>query len=168
MKCFPQNRVFELLWSPVVALLGRSWDFMKWSLGGCGVTLGRALRVYGHFPFSFSFQYVKCVLMQYVRPSPRSMPSLLQWTVCSLELWTKINPLSLKLCLSRYFITTEWDSVSPWSPGWPGTHYLDHEGPKLSKLHASASQVLGLKALYHHVWLLIFLILCFVFLEQFH
>jgi hypothetical protein len=38
------------------------------------------------------------------------------------------------------------DRVSLYSPGCPGTHFVDQAGPKLRNLPASASQVLGLKA----------------------
>ena len=38
------------------------------------------------------------------------------------------------------------DSVSLYSPGCPGTHFVDRAGLELRNLPASASQVLGLKA----------------------
>jgi hypothetical protein len=38
------------------------------------------------------------------------------------------------------------DTVSPCSPGCPGTHFVDQAGLELRNLPASASQVLGLKA----------------------
>ena len=38
------------------------------------------------------------------------------------------------------------DRVSLYSPGCPGTHFVDQAGLKLRNLPASASQVLGLKA----------------------
>jgi hypothetical protein len=38
------------------------------------------------------------------------------------------------------------DRVSPYSPGYPGTHSVDQAGLELRNLPASASQVLGLKA----------------------
>jgi hypothetical protein len=38
------------------------------------------------------------------------------------------------------------DRVSLYSPGCPGTHFVDQAGLKLRNLSASASQVLGLKA----------------------
>jgi hypothetical protein len=38
------------------------------------------------------------------------------------------------------------DRVSLYSPGCPGTHFVDHAGLELRNLPASASQVLGLKA----------------------
>jgi hypothetical protein len=37
------------------------------------------------------------------------------------------------------------DRVSQYSPGCPGTHFVDEAGIELRNLHASASQVLGLK-----------------------
>jgi hypothetical protein len=40
--------------------------------------------------------------------------------------------------------------VSLCSPGCPGTHSVDQAGFELRNLPASASQVLGLKALGHH------------------
>jgi hypothetical protein len=39
-----------------------------------------------------------------------------------------------------------WDRVSLYSPGCPGTHFVDQAGLKLRNLPASASWVLGLKA----------------------
>jgi hypothetical protein len=39
-----------------------------------------------------------------------------------------------------------WDRVSLYSPGCPGTYFVDQAGLKLRNLPASASQVLGLKA----------------------
>jgi hypothetical protein len=39
-----------------------------------------------------------------------------------------------------------WDRVSLYSPGCPGTHFVDQAGLKLRNLPASVSQVLGLKA----------------------
>jgi hypothetical protein len=38
------------------------------------------------------------------------------------------------------------DRVSLYSPGCPGTHFVDQAGLKLRNPPASASQVLGLKA----------------------
>jgi hypothetical protein len=38
-----------------------------------------------------------------------------------------------------------WDRVSLYSPGCPGTHFVDQAGLELRNLPASASQVLGLK-----------------------
>jgi hypothetical protein len=38
------------------------------------------------------------------------------------------------------------DRVSLYSPGCPGTHFVDQAGLELRNLPASASQVLGLKA----------------------
>jgi hypothetical protein len=38
------------------------------------------------------------------------------------------------------------DSVSLYSPGCPGTHFVDQAGLELRNLPASVSQVLGLKA----------------------
>jgi hypothetical protein len=39
-----------------------------------------------------------------------------------------------------------WDRVSLYSPGCPGTHFVDQAGLKLRNLPASAYWVLGLKA----------------------
>jgi hypothetical protein len=38
------------------------------------------------------------------------------------------------------------DRISLYSPGCPGTHFVEQAGLKLRNLSASASQVLGLKA----------------------
>jgi hypothetical protein len=39
-----------------------------------------------------------------------------------------------------------WDRVSLYSPGCPGTHFVDQAGLELKNLPASASRMLGLKA----------------------
>ena len=51
--------------------------------------------------------------------------------------------LSLSLSLSLSFVFR--DRVSLYSPGCPGTHFVDQAGLKLRNQPASASQVLGLK-----------------------
>jgi hypothetical protein len=43
-----------------------------------------------------------------------------------------------------------WDRVFLYSPGCPGTHFVDQAGLELRNMPASASQVLGLKACLHH------------------
>jgi hypothetical protein len=43
-------------------------------------------------------------------------------------------------------LTEVLDRVSLYSPGCPGTHFVDQAGLELRNLPASASQVLGLKA----------------------
>jgi hypothetical protein len=42
------------------------------------------------------------------------------------------------------FILVFGDRVSLYSPGYPGTHFVDQAGLELRNLPASASQVLGL------------------------
>jgi hypothetical protein len=49
-------------------------------------------------------------------------------------------------CLFVYLFLVFQDRVSLYSPGCPGTHFVDQAGLKLRNLPASASQVLGLKA----------------------
>jgi hypothetical protein len=44
------------------------------------------------------------------------------------------------------FFSVFQDRVSLYSPGCPGTHFVDQAGLELRNLPASASQVLGLKA----------------------
>ena len=44
-----------------------------------------------------------------------------------------------------FFLLFFLDRVSLYSPGFPGTHFVDQAGLKLRNLPASASQVLGLK-----------------------
>jgi hypothetical protein len=44
------------------------------------------------------------------------------------------------------FILVFRDRVSLYSPGCPGTHFVDQAGLELRNLPASASRVLGLKA----------------------
>jgi hypothetical protein len=45
-----------------------------------------------------------------------------------------------------FFFFGFWDRVSLYSPGCPGTHFVDQAGLELRNSPASASQVLGLKA----------------------
>jgi hypothetical protein len=45
-----------------------------------------------------------------------------------------------------FFFLVFRDRVSLYSPGCPGTHFVDQAGLELRNLPASASQVLGLKA----------------------
>jgi hypothetical protein len=45
------------------------------------------------------------------------------------------------------------DRVSLYSPGCPGTHFVDQAGLELRNLPASASRVLGLKACATTAWL---------------
>jgi hypothetical protein len=45
-----------------------------------------------------------------------------------------------------FFFSFPWDSVSLYSSGCPGTHFVDQAGLGLRNLPASASGVLGLKA----------------------
>jgi hypothetical protein len=50
-----------------------------------------------------------------------------------------------------YFLVFR-DRVSLYSPGCPGTHFVDQAGLKLRSPPASASQVLGLKACATTAW----------------
>jgi hypothetical protein len=50
------------------------------------------------------------------------------------------------------FILVFRDRVSLYSPGCPGTHFVDQAGLELRNLPASASRVLGVR---HHAWLLL-------------
>jgi hypothetical protein len=45
-----------------------------------------------------------------------------------------------------FFFSFSWDRVSPYSPGYPGTHSVDQAGLELRNPPASAFQVLGSKA----------------------
>jgi hypothetical protein len=61
--------------------------------------------------------------------------------------------VSLLLISKWNYFTLVWisdiffrDRVSLYSPGCPGTHFVDQAGLELRNLPASASQVLGLKA----------------------
>jgi hypothetical protein len=52
----------------------------------------------------------------------------------------------IKFCLFGWLVLVFRDRVSLWSPGCPGTHFVDQAGLELRNLPASASQALGLKA----------------------
>jgi hypothetical protein len=56
-----------------------------------------------------------------------------------------LSPVYLESGVSLFFLIFR-DRVSLYSPGYPGTHFVDQAGPELRNLPASASQVLGLKA----------------------
>jgi hypothetical protein len=45
----------------------------------------------------------------------------------------------------KFFVFVFGDRVSLYSPGCPGTHFVDQAGLELRNLPASASRVLGLK-----------------------
>ena len=48
------------------------------------------------------------------------------------------------------FVLFFWDRVSLYSPGCPGTHFVDQGGLELRNPPASASRVLGLKAAFSY------------------
>jgi hypothetical protein len=50
------------------------------------------------------------------------------------------------MCSVGHFLFVFRDRVSLYSPGCPGTHFVDQAGLELRNSPASASQVLGLKA----------------------
>jgi hypothetical protein len=52
--------------------------------------------------------------------------------------------LCLFVCL--FFVLFFRDRVSLYSPGYPGTHFVEQAGLELRNPPASASQMLGLKA----------------------
>jgi hypothetical protein len=54
-----------------------------------------------------------------------------------------------------FFFLVFRDRVSVYSPGCPGTHFVDQAGLELRNPPSSASQVLGLKACATTVWLII-------------
>jgi hypothetical protein len=54
------------------------------------------------------------------------------------------------------------DRVSLYSPGCPGTHFVDQAGLKLRNPPASASQVLGLKACATTPGLRVYLNICII------
>jgi hypothetical protein len=49
-------------------------------------------------------------------------------------------------CVCVFVCLFVWDRVSLYSPGCPGTHFVDQAGLELRNPPASASRVLGLKA----------------------
>jgi hypothetical protein len=62
-------------------------------------------------------------------------------------IWIKLMYWHLFIYLFIYlFILIFRDRISLYSPGYPGTHFVDQAGLELSNPPASASQVLGLKA----------------------
>jgi hypothetical protein len=64
------------------------------------------------------------------------------WYIYSMEYYSAIKIIEF-MKFSFYFFQ---DRVSLYSPGCPGTHYVDQAGLELRNPLASASQVLGFKA----------------------
>jgi hypothetical protein len=64
------------------------------------------------------------------------------------------------------------DRVSLYSPGCPGTHFIDQAGLELRNPPASASPVLGLKVctttpgLFHYFYLFILLVILFIYISN--
>jgi hypothetical protein len=59
-------------------------------------------------------------------------------------------------CLFVWLVLVFGDRVSLYSPGCPGTHFVDQAGLELRNPSASASQVLELKVCATTAWLLFF------------
>jgi hypothetical protein len=57
-----------------------------------------------------------------------------------------LNEYDVPSKLPFFFLVCFQDRVSLYSPGCPGTHFVDQAGLQLRNPPASASQVLGLKA----------------------
>jgi hypothetical protein len=55
-------------------------------------------------------------------------------------------------CFVFVLVSVFWDRVSLYSPGCPGTHFVDQAGLELRNLPASAFWVQGLKACATTVW----------------
>jgi hypothetical protein len=72
---------------------------------------------------------------------------------------------SLKILFYLFFFLVFRDRVSLYSPGCPGTHFVDQAGLELRNPPASASA--GIKGRRHHAWLkILFLFLIFIFLTM--
>jgi hypothetical protein len=63
----------------------------------------------------------------------------------SLQKALEASALILQMFFKAIFKFFSRDMVSLYSPGCPGTHFVDQAGLKLRNLPAFASQVLGLK-----------------------
>jgi hypothetical protein len=76
------------------------------------------------------------------------IPFILMFILC---IW-----MSLLVGFSCLFVLffCFWDRVSLYSPGCPGTHFVDQAGLELRNLPASASRVLGLKVCATTAWLI--------------
>ena len=60
--------------------------------------------------------------------------------------YNKSKKMFLFVCFCFVVVVVFRDRVSLYSPGCPGTHFVDQSGLELRNPPASASQVLGLKA----------------------
>jgi hypothetical protein len=73
---------------------------------------------------------------------------MLELKVCStISAWGNATLIFFKsfFVVVGFFVFVFVDRVSLYSPGCPGTHFVDQAGLELRDLPASASQVLGLK-----------------------
>jgi hypothetical protein len=61
------------------------------------------------------------------------------WYIYTMEYYSEIKN-------NEFMKFMSWDRVSLYSPGCPGTHFVDQAGLELRNLPASGSRVLGLKA----------------------
>jgi hypothetical protein len=83
--------------------------------------------------------------------SPTLKPQACHSWAAGVPCWQIWSPLTLGLITALCFLFFCFfkvfrDRVSLYSPGCPGTHFVDQAGLKLRNLPASASRVLGLKA----------------------
>jgi hypothetical protein len=58
---------------------------------------------------------------------------------------TLYNFIFIYILIYTFLFFVFWDRVSLYSPGCPGTHFVDQAGLEVRNLPASASRVLGLK-----------------------
>ena len=73
--------------------------------------------------------------------------------------YNKSKKMFLFVCFCFVVVVVFRDSVSLYSPGCPGTHFVDQALLKLRNLPASDSRVLGLKGFF----VFLFLVFCFFF-----
>jgi hypothetical protein len=90
--------------------------------------------------------------LDYVEGFPYIEPSLYPWNEAYLIIVNDCFDVFFFVCLFCFcfvlfcFVLFFQDRVSLYSPGCPGTHFVDQAGLELRNPPASASQVLGLKA----------------------
>jgi hypothetical protein len=98
--------------------------------------------------FQDSQGYTEKPCLENLKREKKMYPSWMCWCLPTLTIAYKAEAgVSLSMGVRNTFFSFSFrDRVSLYSPGCPGTHFVDQAGLKLRNPPDSASQVLGLKA----------------------